>query len=404
MKKTLKTLCALTVILSAGLFTARAQKYSLYSDQTLTIDSKHIGQPIELTLQIPETLPFSAANARYPITIIFDSQHERSYPHIVQSIDLLTSETQVPEMIVVGIPFTFQNRYYLTSNQKMDGDKSSGIEKLDAFLFDELLPTLRQNHKGGDFVTLVGHSRTAFLVNFLTLKNPEKIRVAAALSGFYEESPISIDSFVEFLSNPVNFPKPLSYYLTVGGTLEESPYRTQIQRLLKQASESPSNERVKVWFAENPHANHMSNFWMSVPLILVDAFAAYNGILDNWFHGEASYGKNANPIDFFQADLETVGSQMGTKLLPSLTHIFSLSSKFASDEDNYATAIAFLELGLQYYPDYADFYVDLIEYQSGLGNDEKVKEYKDFLLRIATSNTALNDDQKRQILEYLENL
>jgi enterochelin esterase-like enzyme len=171
------------------------QDYSLYSNEKLSIHSVYLKETIDLNLHLPETQPFAAKETKYPITILFDSQHERTYPLIINAIDLLTSESQMPESILVGVPFTSQNRLYLTSNEKQKNDSLSGIERMELFLFNELIPELQRKYQANSYIALIGHSRTAFLANYLTFKRPSKINLAVALSGFYNDNPLSLDTF-----------------------------------------------------------------------------------------------------------------------------------------------------------------------------------------------------------------
>ena len=79
-----------------------SQDYENYSNENLRIRSDYIKDSLVLNLHLPETFNFSSDSTKYPITIIFDSQHERTYPQIINSIDLLTSESQIPETIIIG--------------------------------------------------------------------------------------------------------------------------------------------------------------------------------------------------------------------------------------------------------------------------------------------------------------
>lgn len=63
----------------------------------------YLQETVDLNLHVPETQPFAAKDTKYPITILFDSQHESTYPLIINAIDLLTSESQMPESILIGV-------------------------------------------------------------------------------------------------------------------------------------------------------------------------------------------------------------------------------------------------------------------------------------------------------------
>ncbi len=398
----MKAILILIITMSIGLGNVFGQEYSLYSNDKLSIESVYLQGIIDLNLHLPETQPFSGNTTKYPITIIFDSQHERTYPLIINSIDLLTSETQTPESIIVGVPFNFQNRLYLTSSQKRGNDSLSGIERMELFLFNELIPQLQNKYKGNDYISFIGHSRTAFLVNYLATKRPSQINLAVSLSGFFNDDPLSLNTFYNFLADTTNFLHKFNYYYTAGTSLEEATYLVQLRNLDSLLRNKSTSENLKVIFSETPYANHITNYWVSLPPILIDAFSAYNSILDSWFHDASKAEDIDNPIQQFNSDLEQAGKSIGVNLNPNLTHIFSLASHYANNKQDYKTAIKFFELGLDYFPEYLELYVEIIEFYKVLNNTEKISSYKSVLREKAMNSLYLTEAEKQEVLEYLD--
>lgn len=397
----MKIIIAFLSICIASIAEFSCQDYSLYSNDTLKIESKYLGKDIEINLHLPETHAFAAKTTKYPVTIIFDSQNERTYPHIVHSFDLLTGETQIPESIIVGIPFNIQNRRYFTSMQKNDMDSISGIEKMELFLFEELIPQLQDHYHGSEFIAMIGHSRTAFLVNYLSYKKSSQINLSISLSGFYNNEPLSIEAFHSFLKNSKNFPNTFNYFYTSGTSLEESTYWNQNIRLDSLVRTQPISSLVNIHFNETPNANHMTNYWVSLPPILIEAFSSYNSILDTWFHEKLKDEKLINSLQEFEADLEKANKTIGAKLNPNLTHIYSLASHYTYDRKDYQTAIQFYELGLSYFPEYLELHIELIELYKILKDQKNIKYYTKILRKKTADNSHLKKSEKDEILEYL---
>lgn len=398
----MKARLLLIITISIAIGTLFAQEYSLYSNDKLSIESDYLQQTIDLNLHLPETQPFSGKTTKYPITIIFDSQHERTYPLIINSIDLLTSETQTPESIIVGVPFNFQNRLYLTSNQKRGNDSISGIERMELFLFNELIPQLQSKYKGNHYISFIGHSRTAFLVNYLVFKRPDQIKLAVSLSGFFNNDPLSLDTFYSFLADTTNFLHKFNYYYTAGTSLEEYTYLAQFRNLDSLIRNKSTSENLNVVFSETPNANHITNYWVSLPPILIDAFSAYNSILDSWFHDALKTDRIDNPVQQFKSDLEQASKSIGVNLNPSLTHIFSLASHYANNKEDYNTAIKFFEFGLDYFPEYLDLYIEIIEFYKALNNTGKVSSFKGVLREKTKNSMHLTETEKQELFEYLD--
>lgn len=397
----MRTSCTFILTILAGIGTLQGQDYSLYSNDTLAIQSEYLQETIELNLHVPETQPFSDNLTTYPIIIIFDSQHERTYPVIISSIDLLTSETQIPESIVVGVPFNFRNRLYLTSSQKRENDSISGIERMKLFLFNELIPELQNNYKGSDYISIIGHSRTGFLVNYLAFEKPSQINLAVSLSGFFNNDPLSVEMFSKFLTDKTKFPRKFNYYYTSGTSLEESNYLTQFRNLDSLLKKETVPKNVEIVYTENKNANHITNYWVSVPPILIDVFSDYNSILDSWFYDEFKTDNIDNAVQQFEADLEQASLSIGTELNPNLTHIFSLASLYANDKKDYKTAVEFFAMGLRYFPNYLDFYVEIIEYSKALNDTKNVEYYKSILHEKVIESTQLNNVEKAELMKYL---
>lgn len=379
------------------------QDYLGYSNENFKIKTDYLKDSVTLNLHLPETYNFSSRSTKYPIIIIFDSQHQQTYPQIVKSIDLLTNESQMPEAIVVGVPFNRKNRYYLTSNQRKGNDSLSGIQKMEKFLFKELIPKLQNENKGNEFIALIGHSRTAFLVNYLLVKESKSIDVAIALSGFYSNKPLSLDIFKSYILNTSNFPKKLHYYYTAGSSLEETTYLQEYKNisLFIAKNELPVNFISR--FTENKNVNHMTNYWTSVPAILINFFASYNSILNNWLYHKLKKGNIQNPIKEFKSDLKKSSKDLGFEINPSLTHIFSLASSFLHEKNDVKTAIDFVKLGQKYYPDYSDFYLTLIEYYNILNEKKMVEFYKNVYKTKLMLREDIDEAEKNEFLKNIEN-
>lgn len=397
----MKFIKSIFIVLISASF-VHSQNYMGYSNDTLEIKSGSLNTTLKLNIHFPETFIFSADSIKYPIMFIFDSQHERTYPQIINSIDLLTNESQMPESIIVGIPFSENNRYYFTSNEKNKNDSLAGIDRMEKFLFDELIPKLQKEYKTNDFITLMGHSRTAFLVNYLTVKQSKKIDVAIALSGFYNNKPLSLENFKSYISETSNFPYKFRYYCSAGSTLEEETYLGECNGVSNFFSKNEIPKNFEGHFVENKNANHMTNYWVSIPLILMDTYADYNAILNNWFYIKLKNDTIENPIEEFENDLEQASQKLGFEVNPSLTHIFSLASSFGYEKNDILTAIDFIKLGQKYYPNYLDFDLELIEYYKLLNNDKMAQNYKDEYKSKVISREDLNDREKTELLKNIE--
>lgn len=382
--------------------TINAQRYYGYSDEKINLESEYLQDKIELSLHLPETWASASDSVQYPLYIIFDSQHEYIYPQIISSFDLLTNESQIHEAVIVGVPFTIQNRKYLTSNRTLEGDSLSGIKKTENFLFNELIPLLEEKYKINAYLGLIGHSRTGFLVNYLVSNRTKEINLAAALSGFYNNDPLSTGSFLKHVCNPDNFKNKLRYYYSAGTTNEEVSYYRQYVNFNKLHSKQRPHPLFEAKFIEIQDANHMTNYWVSVPPILIEANQDYNKILNDWMDEAYVKTKSHDPLNSFKADLKNEEESIGHKLYPSLTHIFSIASTYAYQFKDFVNAIAFLEYGSEYFPHYYDLDYQILAWQKETGDNSNYEKRLQYLKSKIENNKNINQKEKEELLNQLK--
>jgi enterochelin esterase-like enzyme len=388
----------ITVLLLFATAQLYTQNYVLYSNDSLSLYSEALQDSLTLNIHKPETFNFAASSTKYPVTIVFDSQHKMTYPKIVHSFDLLTNEASIPATLIVGIPFNYKNRLYRTSAQKKENDSLTGLDRMENFLFEELIPLLKKDYKANDHITLIGHSRTAFLVNYLLTSQTAHIDNAIALSGFYQETPLKNGYFENVISNDNNFKTNVQYFASTGTTIGEENYKRQYDALDTYLKTNTIAKNLKFNYTNTINANHITNYWMSVPQALLIVFDNYGQIIDDWLFVKLENKDIKTPIDEFKKDLSKLNQSLNLKANPSVTHIFSFASFYYHNKD-FKNAISFLQLGLEYYPDYLDFYPFLIECYD-LAKDEKNRDYYTKLYKEKiNASPFLTSSEKKELLK-----
>lgn len=394
-------LFCLTILILCVISNGFSQRYSLYSDDKIDYQTSFLNEPSSINLHLPEAYYDAADGTKFPVIVIFDSQHNRSYPQIMSAIDLLTSETQMPESIVVGVPFNMNNRLYFTSNQKKANDSLSGIERMNEFIFSELLPKLQNSYKANSYTTIIGHSRTAFLVNYLSANNPKRVNNAVSLSGFFDDAILSLQQYHQFLSEPKNFETPFKYYYYAGTSLEERTYLNEFGELHQLLKNTVLPEKVSASYKEVANANHMTNYWVPVPEILIDVFKSYNNILDTWLQVKLEGEAIEEPVKIFAADLSAVGNELGLEVNPNLTHIYSLANHYRYQNSDYKSAIDFIDYGLSYFSKSKDLHIEMIELYKALDDKVNADLYKKALKELVLNDKKLSSDEREEYFNYL---
>jgi Putative esterase len=330
-----------------------AQGYDNYKTDTLNFYSESLKDTVTVDIHYPLSFGFKSEEITFPLIILFDSQHDNAHPYNIETINYLTCDNQMPDCIVVGIPFNAQNRYYRTSTKIPESDSISGIQKMENFLFEELKPFLKNKYSADDYTIIAGHSRTGFLVNYLMAKRFEQINVAISTSGFYSDI-LKKELQGGFLKTIKTQQKLFKYYMTAGTSIGEKIYFDEFSEMAAflDSTDTPANF---IWtFSETPFANHMTNYTMSLPPILIDNFSSFNHILNEWLHVKLDSVEAENALEIFQKDLKEVSKKESYKVYPSITHINSIASYYWNKKE-YNVAIDFLNYGKKYYPKNYDF-------------------------------------------------
>ena len=330
-----------------------AQGYNNYKTDTLQFYSKILEDSVLVDIHYPLSLNFKNEEMTFPLIILFDSQHNNAHPYNIETINYLTCDNQIPDCIIAGIPFSIQNRYYRTSASIPKGDAISGIQKMETFLFDELKPFLQKEYSTDDYTIIAGHSRTGYLVNYLVTNDYEHFNVAISTSGFYSDE-LKKEIRENFLDNIKTQQKLFKYYMTAGTSIGEQTYYADFSEMATFFSSTNIPDNFSWKFIETPYANHMTNYTMSLPPVLIDNFSSFNNILNDWLHVKLDSINAEQALATFKNDLITVSKKEGFTVYPSITQVNSIASYYWNNEQ-FDIAIDFLNYGKDYYPENYDF-------------------------------------------------
>jgi hypothetical protein len=98
-----------------------ARDLTLYQSGSLPLKSLYLQDSIVLDIHLPESYNEASGSVLFPLIILFDSYNELTHAYNLHSIDILTLHGQMPESVIVGVPFTMHNRRYLTSQHFIRG-------------------------------------------------------------------------------------------------------------------------------------------------------------------------------------------------------------------------------------------------------------------------------------------
>ncbi len=388
----------LSIILLFMLFSialVAQQAIEVYSNQTLKIYSEYWQDSVNFDVAIPDSWHFTDENRSYPLLILFDQQNRTNFDYHLAGINLLTGAgTQIPEIVVAGLPFDPQKRLKYTDTEFVR-DSLTGLESTAKLIFEELIPTIEQEIAPINFLMIAGHSRTGWLVNYLLACYPEKISAAGSFSGFFESD--EVKSQLLNLASKADT-NQIYYFMTSGDSYEEQTYLMSNESFAEELSEQPIRGGFRWEMEIFSEANHITNYALSVPQFLTHYFADYNAILGEWFDWKQDSLQGINAAQTLENDF----SDLPYPLIPQLVHIYSLASHYYNQND-FQTAIYFIEIGLKYYPKEPGLKLFEAELYALSGNHSKanqlLKEFDELV-----KNPAIKLADKHDLFEWYESI
>ncbi len=370
--------------------------------QPLVISSEFFNQDETVYITEPALLAFTDQEKfRIPLLILFDRQNGVTYERNLKSIEYLSEVGgQMPPIIVVGIDFEEQERYYRTSGEKLENDSLSGIERMAGFIFEELIPKLREKYPSIGEVFIGGHSRTGYLVNYLTIHHHDRFDAGFSFSGFFSEKN-ELEQLVE-VARSAELTKPFYFYFTAGDSWEELSYLEDCQELSKWlSSQHELTSPLFMWqFYRNSFANHITNYGISLPQVLITHFSDYSELLGTWFGRRFEEVSPDGALMEYRKDL----ALLRTNVPYSELHINSIASHYLFSVKDYQAARMFIGYGLQYVPRDPGLVLFMAELFLEDGLDAEAQPYFTRFNELMEKELGLDESYRQDLFDWYESL
>lgn len=326
----------------------QGQEAQLYRTDSLAMESLHFPYPVMVDLHLPAHFD-EERNRSYPLIILFDSYNQFTHNQNLSSIEMLTYHAQIPTSVVVGVPFNARDRWYYTSgDQKKTADSLTGLDHTDAFVFQELIPLLRNTYHATGPLILLGHSRSGFLTAALMLRHAQEVDAIGSFSAFTEPG-FSLDLLPSFLLEVAQRKHPLHFYMTAGErNPEEEGYLQSLQKVADYLQQE--NTLHLQWSLTTfPYAGHMANYNFSTPHVLLDYFGVYSQWLLDWLFVKLDQVAEGQALEEFMKDEKALQQHYGGVIQADIVHYISLVNQ-CSQNKRWKDAIDIANRGLQYFP------------------------------------------------------
>lgn len=365
-----------------------AQEYERYKMLLdTTIASKHLGYNRDITVTVPVEWQQNI-DKDFPVVVVFDRQNPRSHSYIINTIDYLTSNEQMPACVIIGIASDQEHRYKETLPLATSEDGLA--EANEAFLFEELLPLAEKQFKASKFRLFIGHSRYGYFTTAILLSRGNALNGVISLSPFFQEKNVNlVDSIAMVLGTERS--TTLYYRFGIGN---DYPNQFEAMESVMQTNKNNHFNMDGILFKD---ADHNVTPGLIIAPALYDVFE-YWSVQQTTYMRSTKSGQTAAAVQELSKNIE---AHYGQPLGFSLGVLNGKGWEYFG-EQRYKQAIEAWNVLLKHYPNFSEAYLYIIEAQLALSEDTTVTAVK-FRKSLSTS-TFFNEEYKAELLEELQRL
>lgn len=352
---------------------------------TLTFYSNAFKEERTVYIHKPEFYKYKSEAVKLPVIYLLDGQHEWFINPILSGIQYLQYTHEIPDAIVVVIPHENRNKECGIVDLKSE-------LPLDVFLTKELDKELLK-YNPNDFKVIIGHSFSASFSLYSYYKHSNYYSAVIANSPL-DEMELLVHSFQENIKIDKS-----KISISIGGIADTKDYyhRKKYNQLKEKYPDFFGS--IKVFEAD--YSAHNAVPIVSTPTLLTRIFESFR----NRYSSIAKVNDAYKLIDVPETpakDVEKVilASKIGSFFYPpEIADINGIASRFSySEYDDFAIEI--YQLGIEYYPNYYEFYLSLYELTD---DKDKAKSRKYLEKAELLLNTVENNwEGKSEIIEEIK--
>lgn len=372
-----KNLVFLFILISSYLLAQNYERYKKLKDTV--IHSTNLGFDKKISVLVPVEWQKEIKND-FPLIIVFDKQNKRSNNYILNTIDYLTSNEQMPSSVIISVES--EQRYrYIETQYKISDPNGRGIEN-EKFIFEELIPLAERDYKASSFRILIGHSRYGYFTTSLFNSRINDLNAIISMSPFFVQKNIDITHSISELNR--RYYKYKKYYrFGIGNDYPEDFHK--MDSILKKNIDNPLLDIKGYRFKEADHN--------ATPGLLINT-ALYE-IFEDWYAIQSKYISNKQIDLGIKKTLDQeIQSNYGTNLNFSLGILNGKGWYFYNEKQN-SKAIEAWKILLHSYPNFSEAYLNIIKAKIKLKQSysETIKEFSKSLV----NSKFYTEKEKKQL-------
>ncbi len=382
----MKKIALFTLLFSIFSNTLFGQDYERYKKILDTsIASKHLGFNKNITITVPFEWQKNQ-NREYPLIIIFDRQNQRSHNYILNTIDYLTSNEQMPSAIIISIE-SEQKYRYLETLHKVSSEKGLATEN-EKFLFDELIPLAEKQYNASQFRLFIGHSRYGYFTSSLLVSRINELNGVISISPFFTQKNIDLTDSIRTLENQVVNSRKY-YRFGIG-----NDYPSEFNKM-DTTIKSLHNTKLNCKGFLFKEADHNVTPGLTIGTSLYEIFEEWSKIQSKYISNDQ---KNLQVFNSLATDISAI---YGEKIAFSLG-ILNGKGWFFYNEKEYEKAIEAWRILLNSYPNFSEGYLYILDAQIILNKD--ISQTIDAFNKSISQSEIYSEEEKSELSKELESI
>lgn len=360
------------------------QEYNVYKSKVDTsFVSSYLGYEKKISILLPDDWQ-SNNQKKYPLIIVFDRQNQRSYNHIINTIDYLTAAEQMPRSIIISIESDNSKR--ISEAQNPISSKSGKAHLNEKYLFNEVINLAESKFKASQFRVLIGHSWYGHFTTSMFTKNIDNLTAVIVLDPFFKQKNVSLIDSISALNNlEIKHTKYFRY--SIGKDYPED-YRD-----IEFVKNENKNLKINIQGTYFPKAFHNAVPGLGIAEALYDIFEYWSIQQYNFF---SPSNKSA---DIFTELKNNMINHYGNNLDFSLGVLNGKGWGFY-DEEEFLKAITVWNELINQYPSFSEAYLYIIDAQQHLKLDTSKTKIK-FKESVQLSQ-YYSQEEKKELLSELK--
>ena len=281
------SLCLMFLNTSVGEVVSIGESHHIHSSQ--------LNEDREYKVYLPDSYKW-AQDKRYPVLYVLDG--DSHFFHTAASVDFLSTQGEIPEMIVVAIASTVRVRDFTQTDWSSHWVGGGGADKFRAFLSKELIPEIDRTYRTQDFRVLSGHSAGGQFVLYCLTSDPTLFQAYIALSpslDWDDKLPLrSLESYFSSIQTLKTF-----VYVGRGDDYAGGEALAEFNKLVEILGKAPQGVRYQI--RSFPDETHTT-------LPLLGQIDALRSLYSGWRLPEATLDKGLAAVQAYYND---VGKMLG---------------------------------------------------------------------------------------------